>query len=262
MLFLRKPGVLALFAGVSLALAWGAIEKPPSGRQILMQMANFLSKTPNWSVTVHTAYDTVQRDGYKVEWNGVRTVTLSRPDRLRVESQRSDGARTLVVFNGKEITTFDESAKVYAQESHPGTVDDAVVYFVHDLGMRLPLALLLLERLPAELQQRVQGVEYVETAETLGGPTRHIVGKTSTVDFQLWITVGDRPAPLRAVLTYKNVPGQPQFRAQFTDWNFDSKPADSLFTFTPAPGVKKIPFAAALAKAGPRQGPEVRKGAQ
>jgi hypothetical protein len=128
--------------------------------------------------------------------------------------------------------------------------------------MRLPLALLLLERLPAELQQRVQGVEYVETAETLGGPTRHIVGKTSTVDFQLWITVGDRPAPLRAVLTYKNVPGQPQFRAQFTDWNFDSKPADSLFTFTPAPGVKKIPFAAALAKAGPRQGPEVRKGAQ
>lgn len=260
MSLLRKTGVLSLVTGASLAAAWAAIEKPPNGRQILMQMANFLSKTPKWSVTVHTSYDTVQRDGSKVEWNGVRTVTLSRPDRLRVESERSDGARTLLVFNGKEITTFDESAKVYAQESHTGTVDDAVVYFVHDLGMRLPLALLLLERLPAELQQRVQSVEFVEKAETLDAPARHIAGKTSSVDFQLWITEGDRPVPLRAVLTYRNAPGQPQFRAQFTDWNFDIKPPDSLFSFTPASGVSKIPFAAALAKVASRKGAGVRKG--
>jgi hypothetical protein len=262
MSLLRKSGVLSLvvLAGAGLAAAWAAIEKPPNGQQILMQMANFLSKTPKWRVNVHTSYDTVQRDGSKVEWNGVRTVTLSRPDRLRVENERSDGARTLVVFNGKDITTFDESAKVYAQESHPGTVDEAVFYFVHDLGMRLPLALLLLERLPAELQQRVQSVEYVEKAETLGAPARHIMGKTSNVDFQLWITEGDRPVPLRAVLTYRNAPGQPQFRAEFTDWNFDIKPPDSLFSFTPGPGVNKIPFAAALAKIAPRKGPGIRKG--
>jgi hypothetical protein len=97
-----------------------------------MQMASLLSKAPKWSVTVHTSYDTVQRDGSKVEWNGVRTVTLSRPDKLRVES---NGAAELVPWSSstaKKITTFDESAKVYAQASHPGTVDDAVVYFVHD----------------------------------------------------------------------------------------------------------------------------------
>jgi len=111
-----------------LRLVWAAIEKPPDGREILMKMADFLSKAPNWSVTVHSAYDAVQPNGSKVEWNEVRTVTLSRPDRLRVEGERSDGARTLVIFNGKEITTFDESAKVYAQAPHPGSVNDAVVY--------------------------------------------------------------------------------------------------------------------------------------
>jgi len=260
MSLLRKAGGMCLVVGASLALAWSAIEKPPSARQVLMQMANFLSKAPKWSVTVHTSYDTVQRDGSKVEWNGVRTVTLSRPDKLRVESKRSDGASTLVIFNGKEITTFDERAKVYAQAAHPGTVDDAVIYFVHDLGMRLPLALLLMERLPAELQQRVQSVEYVEKAEALDAPAHHVVGKTSTVDFQLWITEGDRPVPLRAVLTYRNAPGQPQFRAQFTDWRFDITPPNSLFTFAPDSGVNKIPFAAALAKVAAPRGPTVRKG--
>jgi hypothetical protein len=146
---------------------------------------------------------------------------------------------------------FDEPAKVYAQASHPGGVDDAVVYFVHDLGMRLPLAVLLLSRLPAELQQRVQSVEYVEKTATLGPPAYHIVGRTATVDFQLWIAEGDRPLPLRAVLTYKDAPGQPQFRAQFSDWNLDIQPSDGLFTFTPPEGANKIPFAAAVAKIKP-----------
>jgi hypothetical protein len=224
-------------------------------------MADFLSKAPNWRVTVHSAYDAVQPGGSKVEWNEIRTVTLGRPDRLRIESQRSDGARTLLVFNGKEITTFDESAKVYAQMSHPGSVDDAVVYFVHDLGMRLPLALMLLGSLPAELKQRVQSVEYVEKTRTLEAPALHIVGKTATVDFQLWIAEGDRPLPLRAVLTYKNAPGQPQFRAQFSDWNLDINLPNSLFAFTPPAGANKIPFAATLAKiADVQQGSAVRKG--
>lgn len=252
---LKSTGAVILIAAASLALAWASGEKPPDGRAVLMRMADFLARSPAWSVTVNTAYDAVQPDGFKVEWNGIRTVTLRRPDRLRVESERSDGARSLILFDGKTITTFDESAHVYAQTPHPGSLDDAVVYFVHDLGMQLPLAVMLLDRMPAELQQRVQAVKYVEKTTALGTPADHIVAKTPTVDFQVWITQGDRPLPLRVVLTYKNSPGQPQFRAQFSDWNLDIKPSDSLFAFTPPAGVKQIPFAAALTNLAPaRQG--------
>ena len=145
---------------------------------------------------------------------------------------------------------------MYAQAPHPGTVNDAVVYFVHDLGMRLPLAVLLRESLTNELQQRVQAVTYVEKTVTLGEPADHIAAKTPTVDFQVWIAQGDRPLPLRVVLTYKNTRGQPQFRAQFSDWNLDITPSDALFAFTPPAGVKQIPFAATLASIAPamRQG--------
>ena len=244
--YLKSFGALFLIGVATVALVSAADEKKPDGRAVLMRMADYLAKSPAWSVTAHTAYDAVQPDGYKVEWNGVRTVTLRRPDRLRVESERSDGARSLVLFDGKEITTFDEAARMYAKAPHPGSVNDAVVYFVHDLGMRLPLAVMLLDRLPAELQQRVQSVEYVEKTATLGAPADHIAAKTPTVDFQVWIAEGDRPLPLRVVLTYKRTRGQPQFRAQFSDWNLDIKPSDTLFSFTPPAGVKQIPFAAAL----------------
>lgn len=247
----KSCGSLGLVVVAGVALAWAAIPDAPDGRQIMMRMADYLSKASALSFTLHTAYDAVQQDGSRIEWNETRAVTLSRPGLLRVDSERSDGNRSLLVFNGKEVTTFDEQARVYAQSSHPGTVDEAVIYFLRDLKMRLPLAILLLQRLPTELQQRVESVEYVERSVTLGAPAFHIVGKTATVDFQLWIAEGDRPLPLHAVLTYKDAPGQPQFRAQFSDWQLDVKPPDSLFTFTPPSGVNKIPFAATLPQLWP-----------
>ena len=249
--YLKSCGVGLLIVAAMLDLTWAANEQQSDGRAVMMRMAVFLAKSPAWRVTLHTAYDAIQPDGYKVEWNEMRNVTPSRPDRLRVEVERSDGARNLVLFDGKQVTTFDEKARVYAQEAHPGTVDDAVVYFVHDLGMRLPLAVMLLNNLPAELQHRVQDVKYVEKTTTLGAPVDHIAAKTPTVDFQLWIAEGDRPLPVRVVLTYKNSPGQPQFRAQLSDWNLDIKPPDTLFTFTSPAGAKKIPFAASLLNIAP-----------
>jgi hypothetical protein len=236
-----------------------AREQGPDAEAILSRMAEFLSKTPQMSVTVHGAYDAVQQDGSKVEWNEIRKVTLSRPDRLRIDSERSDGARSLILFDGKNITTFDESGHVYAQAPQSGGVDETVIHFVRDMHMRLPLAVLLLSRLPEELQNRVQTVDYVEKTTTLGAPAHHIVGTTATMDFQLWIAEGDRPLPLHAVLTYKYAPGQPQFRALFSDWNLDIKPTESLFAFTPPAGANKIPFAATLATIAPmRQGSAAR----
>ena len=111
------------------------------------------------------------------------------------------------------------------------------------MGMRIPLAVLLLGRLPDELNNRVQTVTYVEKTTTLGAPAHHLAGRTATVDFQLWVADGNEPLPLRAVLTYKNARGQPQFRAQFSDWDFNVNPQGSMFAFTPPAQAKRIPFA-------------------
>src|SRR5207247_1614768 len=165
-----------------------------------------------------------QASGQKVEWNEVRTLTLSRPDRLRVESERSNGTRSVVVFDGEEISTFDESGRVYAQAAQPGGVDETLVYFVRDLGMRLPLAVLFVSRAASELERRVRAVEYVERTGILGAPAHHLIGRTDTVNFQVWISDGEQPLPQRIVLTYPAAPGQPQFRAGFSACDLARRP--------------------------------------
>ena len=211
--------------------------------ELLSGMADYLAGLPGFRMSLVASYDTVQESGEKIEFNEMRQITVSRPNLLRVEQQRSDGANDFLVFDGKEINVFDSDLGVYAKAPQPGSVDEAVVYFVRDLGMRLPLAAMLSTRLPEELSKRVKSIDYVEYTEILGPPAHHIAARGNTVDFQVWIADGERPLPLRIVLAYKTEPGQPQFRAQFLNWDEKSPAASGTFEFEPPAGAKQILFA-------------------
>src|SRR5690348_10607153 len=197
---------------------------PPTASQakahaLLMQMAEYLGAAKQFSVSVAAGYDAVQASGQKIEFDENRKVVLSRPDRLRVESERSDGAQSVTVFDGKEITLLDAANNVYATTSQPGNVDASIVHVVRDLGVRLPLAMMLVTQLPQELKDRVRSVDYVETTRLNGNVSHHLAARGDTVDFQVWVADGDKPLPQRVVLTYKTAAGQPQYWATFSDWN-------------------------------------------
>lgn len=214
----------------------------PDAKALLMGMAKFLAATPRFSVNLRNGYDVPQASGQTIEFNEKRTVTVSRPDKLRIAVQQSDGDSQLLQVDGKNITLSSSPQNVYGQVAKPGTIDDAVIYFLRDLRMRLPLAVMITNQLPAELERRVQSVDYVEATSILGVPAHHLAARTETVDFQVWVTADSKPLPLRVVLTYKTQDGQPQFWADFADWNLAPAVTDATFAFTAPPGAQKIPF--------------------
>jgi hypothetical protein len=219
---------------------------PGEAKTILMRMAESIAKAQSVSVDVRDSYDVYQESGQKIEFSELRKITLVRPDRFRIEVEESDGDKSMVLFDGKEITISSPNQNVYARTSKPGSIDDAIVYFVRDLGMKLPLSVLMQTTAPKELDQRTQRLDYVEKTSIFGAPAHHLAGRTESVDYQLWIEDGDRPLPLRLVLTYRNEKGQPQFRAQFSNWNLAPEAPSSLFEFVPPPGVHQIAFLAQL----------------
>ena len=222
---------------------------------LLQGMAQYLAGLQAFTVNFRSGYDVVQTTGQKIEFGESRRVTMARPDRLRVEEVASDGTRDLALFDGKTVTVMNADSNAYAQAPQPGSVDDALVYFVRDLRMRMPLALLFTTRLPGVLLAAVKTIDYVEDTEILCVRTHHVAGRTNSVDFQFWITDGERPLPLRVVITYPHAPGQPQFWANFAEWNTSPKLSGTTFKFTPPPGAKQIPFAVQVqrsAEAGQR----------
>src|SRR6516164_9749303 len=85
-----------------------------SALAMLKNMSEFLAKDERFSVSIRDGYDAVQQSGQKVEFGEVRKVTVSRPDRLRIEVERSDGEKGLVIFNGQDLTVYTANKNVYA----------------------------------------------------------------------------------------------------------------------------------------------------
>ena len=76
----------------------------------------------------------------------------------------------------------------------------------------------------------------------MGASTDHVALRKPDVDIQLWITHGDKPLIRRVVVTYRDAPGQPQFRADLSDWNFSPDASDARFAFHAPKDAEKIPF--------------------
>jgi hypothetical protein len=224
---------------------------------ILKNMSEYLAKAERFSVSIRDGYDAVQQSGQKVEFGEVRKVTVSRPDRLRIEVERSDGEKGLVVFDGKDLTVYTADKNVYATVSKQGTLDQAIKYALDDLKIRVPLAMMLLSALPSELDKLVVSADYVETTTIMDVPCDHLAVRTAKgVDFQVWAAQGNEPLPRRIVITYKDEAGQPQFWADLANWNLAPEVSDALFTFTPPAGANRIQFLAEVGSAASTATPE------
>jgi hypothetical protein len=253
-LVLTVAAMLLLSGGAALAAgdapAAAAAEQDPDAKAILLTMANFLAKAPAFSVTMRSGYDAIQADGQYIEFGERRRVLLQRPDRVRVEVERSDGDRGMVLFDGKGITVFKADDNVFARVEKPGTVDSALVYLVRDLQLTMPMARMFHTGFPQEMEKLLTAISYVEEDALFDVPTDHLAVRSAEVDMQVWIAQGEQPLPRRVILTYKNAPGQPQFRADLSDWDLSPKVAADSFTFTPPAGAEQIPFLAPVRQKG------------
>ena len=227
---MRLLASLSLFLIAGLALPSAAIseEKPPAvasspesqdAKALLMRMADLLGKTQAFSVTISAGYDIVQDNGQKIEFGEVRHVLIDRPERLRIQSDFSNGEKLTIYFDGKELIVFSPKENVFAKLERKGSVDDMLKYVVLDLQTPIPLAMLFLQSIKEELEKRITEIDHVELTNIAGKPADHLAVRTADIDFQIWLAQGEQPLPLRVIITYKEAVGQPQFWANLSDWN-------------------------------------------
>jgi hypothetical protein len=55
--------------------------------------------------------------------------------------------------------------------------------------------------------------------------------------------------PRRLIVTYRSLPGEPNFVAEMSDWNFSVHAPDADFQFTPPPGAERLQLGAAVKQA-------------
>jgi hypothetical protein len=184
-------------------------------------------------------------------------VTMHRPNRLLAEVSGDDGSSKLV-FDGKTATIYSAGQNKYASLAVPeGTIEGMLKEAVGRLGVDFPLADFLSEAPNKAFLAGVTAGRVVNTVTIDGAPYDHLFFfQPPGIELELWLSKNEQSLPRRLIVTYRSLPGMPNFIAQFSDWNFNIHPADADFAFQPPAGATQVELkpVAVAAPAGKKKG--------
>lgn len=234
-------GMLALAATVSTEVRAQAPAVDPAATKILQQMTDYLGGLQKFSVHTQNTLEDELDSGHRVDIDVSASVIVSRPNKLFAE-RKGDLIDQIFYYDGKTLTLYNPSDKVYATESAPGTIEEMLDFARESLGLVVPVADLVYRNAFPLLMQDVTLAVVVGKAVIGGVKCDHLLFSRPGVDFQVWVADAGQPLPRKYVVTDTGTPAGLSVTTVMSDWNVAPTETDARFTFVPPPGAKPITF--------------------
>jgi hypothetical protein len=218
----------------------------PQAERLLRQMSDYLKAARQFSFRAEITYDDLLPSGQKLQLGSSEDVLVRRPDRVYAEFQGERGSKRFW-YDSKTITLYDFGHNVYATDEAPSTIDGMLDHLIKDLGFSPPLSDLIYGDPYAVLTQNVQYGFYVGIAQVDEERCHHLAFQEKKIDWQIWIEDGIQVLPRKLVITYKTLPGAPQFIAVLSRWDLATPAPDGMFTANLPPDADRITFQASAA---------------
>lgn len=213
----------------------------PKADRILKQMSDYLKTQGQFSFHAQISQDDVLPTGQLIKLEAVNDIAVRRPDRV-ISQYRGDSANKNYWYDGRTITLLDLNANVYAQIPVPASIDGAVDYVMQNYGFSPPLSDLLSGDPYMVMTKNLRVALNLGLSEVDEVPCHHLAFVGKYVDWQIWIENGKMWVPRKIVIVYKNLPGNPQFSAVLSDWDFSTPLAEGLFFPSIPPGASPTQF--------------------
>lgn len=237
-----RAGQLAAVAlGICLAAgpALGAEGIDPDADKVLRAMSNYLGGLSAFTVNADIDNEFIDVSGQKIQLSSSGELVLNRPGSLYMHRQGAI-ADMEIIFDGKTVTLHGKKLKVYKQLESPGNIDDAFANLRADTGLDFPgQDLLYSDPYPGLVTDVMSGAHF-GTAYVNGVECHHLAFRAARVDWQLWVRTGNKPLPMKYIITSKWVTGAPQYSARFRDWNTNPSIDAGRFAFTPPAGAREL----------------------
>jgi hypothetical protein len=214
----------------------------------LLRMGQTLRAAEQFSFQANTIRVYSEANGEPLHiWHSLK-VTVHRPNRLLGEITGDDGSEKLM-FDGKTLTLFSPAQKKYVSiPITEGTIEGMLNEAVGRLGLDFPLADFLSEAPNKAFLSGVTSGRVVNTVTIDGAPYDHLFfSQPPGIELELWLSKNEQALPRRLIVTYRSLPGQPNFIAEFADWNFNIQTPDAAFAFQPPAGAEQVALKAPAA---------------
>lgn len=167
-------------------------------------------------------------------------VTVRRPDRLRIDIDGDDG-RAQMGYDGTALTIYNVAAKRYGTLPVTGSIETMLRTASETIGMDFPLADLLADK-PGQsfLDGVISGIKVGETQIGTQTCDHFFFVQPPGIELELWAEANDRALPRRIAITYRSIPGEPQFLAEMLDWQLGLNVSDDTFAIKPPADATKF----------------------
>jgi hypothetical protein len=243
----RTLGVLVAFGALALSaivVAEVRAQTPavdPAATQILKRMTDYIGSLKQFSVHTRNTLEDALDAGNRIDLDVSASVLISRPNKLRAE-RTGDLVSQIFYYNGKTLTLYNPSDKVYATEPAPGTIEAVLDFTRESLGLLIPAADLVYRNAYELLMQEVTFAAVIGKSAINGVKCDHLLFSRPGVDFQVWVPEGGRPLPRKYVVTDTATAARLSVVTVMSNWNVAPAVADDRFAFVPPKGAKPITF--------------------
>jgi hypothetical protein len=213
--------------------------RDPEALAELKRATDFLAALPRFHIKTAAVFDVIQEDGRRLQFEKNGDIYLQRPDRLFAEVFLDDGRHRQFWYDGKTLGFTERLRNLHTRINAPPTIDAMLDMLEKLFNDPMPLADLLYSDL-SPLDQRALEADIVGDSLVRGRPCRHLAFRGETVDWQLWVEKGATPFIRKLAISYREVPGTPQFAAVLDLWETPERFSESLFTFTAPAGSQWI----------------------
>jgi hypothetical protein len=211
---------------------------------ILTRMTEFISSAQAYTIVVNMGNEVVLKNGQRLELGSYITATLRRPSQAKVQFETRDGDNATVILDGETISVFStkENKFIFDTKRQSGDIDTSFDYLTEVLGTNDQLRDFFSIDFTETMAGLVKSGYYLGESKIAGVLCDNLALRSENQDIQLWIAKGSNPAPCRIVVTYKKVEGQPQYWAQFIEWDFSPELSDNMFKFSPPENAERVNF--------------------
>jgi hypothetical protein len=208
----------------------------------LGRMSAFLRTNTSFEATSHLQRDDVDDYGQIVTFDGQTVYKVKAPGAFTVEVTEGPKTRKYV-YDGKSLTIFDPKTNYYAHFDAPSTIRATLDLAEQKYGVVVPLDDLFHWDQGEDYAKKLTSAHWVGKTQVDGQDVDQYVLSQPGVNWQIWITSGDKPLPVRVMIIASQDPARPRFEANLT-WNLAPQFSADTFVFTPPAGAKAIPIVA------------------
>ncbi len=213
----------------------------PVADKLLKSMSATLSSAKTLSFNADINFDQLIVSGQQIQYGGAAKLMLMRPNKVYAEYAGDLNAKK-IWYSGNELTVLDLNTNFFGKLPVPSTLDDAMDNLKNQYGFTLPLSDVLVSDPYKAFMSNVWAGVVIGDSKINGQTCKHLAFVEKYIDWQIWISEGAQALPCKLVITYKTLPGGPQYEASFYDWAINPTFEASAFTPVLPKGAEQIEF--------------------